>query len=54
MRKNYEKQFLDDNSKKFSLIIGDNINMFSSTKILTQANKNAVLQVNSMSNTKNI
>ncbi len=34
MRKNYEKQILDYNIEKFSPMIRDNINLFSSTEIL--------------------
>lgn len=36
MRKNYKKQILDYNIKKFSRIIIDDIEIFSSTKILMQ------------------
>ena len=54
MRKSYEKQILDYNIKKFSLMVRDDIDMFSSTKILTEANKNAELQVNSVSGAKSI
>lgn len=35
-------------------MIKNNINMFSSTKVLTEANKNITLQVNSISNVKKI
>ncbi len=35
-------------------MVRDDIDLFSSTKILTQANKNAALQVNSMSGAKKI
>ncbi len=54
MRKGYEKQILDYNVEKFSLMIRYNIDLFSSTKILTQANENATLQVNSVSDAKKI
>ena len=54
MSKSYKRQILDYNIKKFSLIVRADINLFSSTKILTQANKNAALQVNSMSGAKKI
>lgn len=54
MKKNYKKQILDPNIKIFSIIVRDNINIFSSTKILTQSEKNVVLQINSMSNAKKI
>lgn len=37
--------------KKFS-IVGDNINIFSSTKIVIQAHKNTVLWINFISGTK--
>lgn len=43
IRKSYEKQILDHNVKKFSLIVRVNLDMFFSTKILTQANQNAKL-----------
>ena len=43
MRKNYKRQIFDYNIEKFSLMIKDDINLFSFTKILTQANKNAAL-----------
>ena len=42
MRKDYEKQILNYNIEKFSLMIRDNIDMFSSTKILIQVDKNAI------------
>ena len=54
IKKGYEKQILDHNVEKFSLIVKDDIDMFSSTKTLTKANKNAVLQVDSVSSTKSI
>ncbi len=54
MRKGYEKQILDYNIEKFSLIVGDDIDLFSSTKILTQADENAALQVNSVNGAKKI
>ena len=54
MRKGYEKQILDHNVEKFSLMVKDDIDMFSSTEILTKANKNAVLQINSVSGAENI
>ncbi len=43
MRKGYKKQILDYNVEKFSLIVRDDIDLFSSTKILTQDDKNAAL-----------
>lgn len=54
MKKNYKIQILTHNIKKFNLIIRDDINLFFPTKILTQTNKNAVLQVNSMSDAKKV
>ncbi len=54
MRKSYEKQILDHNVEKFSLMVRDDINMFSSTETLTEADKNAELQVNSVSSAKKI
>ena len=54
MRKGYEKQILDHNVKKFSLIIRANLDMFSSTETLIQADQNAALQVNSVSGAKKI
>ncbi len=54
MKKKYKRQILDYNVEKFSLIVRDNIDLFSSTEILTQAIKNATLQVNSMSGTEKI
>ena len=54
MRKSYEKQILDHNVEKFSLMVKDDIDMFSSTEILTEADKNAALQVNSVSDAKKI
>lgn len=54
MRKGYEKQILDHNVEKFSLIVRDDIVMFSSTKTFTEADKNATLQVNSVSGAKKI
>lgn len=54
MGKNYEKQILDHSIEKFSLIIKDNIDMFSSTKALTEVNKNVVLQINSINSAKKI
>ncbi len=54
MRKGYEKQIQDYNVEKFSLMIKDDIDLFSSTQILTQADENAVLQVNSVSDAMKI
>lgn len=49
MRKGYKRQILDQKDKKFNWMVKDDINMFSSTKILMQSNKNAILQINSLS-----
>ncbi len=54
MRKGYKKQILDYNVEKFSLMVRDDIDLFSSTEILTQADKNTALQVNSVSSAKKI
>ncbi len=54
MRKGYEKQIPDYNVEKFSLMVRDDIDLFSSTEILTQANENAALQVNSVNGAKKI
>ena len=43
MRKGYEKQILDHNVKKFSLMVKADVNMFSSAETLTQADQNAAL-----------
>lgn len=45
-RKDYEKQILDHNIKKLNLIVRANLNIFFFTKTLTQANQNAILQIN--------
>ena len=54
IRKGYEKQILDHNVKKFSLMVRADLDMFSSAKILTQADQNAALQINSVSGAKKI
>ncbi len=54
IRKSYKRQILDYNIEKFSLMVKDDINLFSSTKILTQADENVALQVNSVSSAKKI
>ncbi len=54
LRKSYEKEILDHNVEKFSLMIRDGIDLFSSSKILTQTDKNTALQVNSVSSEKKI
>lgn len=54
VKNNYEKQILDHNDKKLSLIVRDNINLFSSTDIPTKANYNAILQVNFVGSAKKI
>ena len=52
MRKSYKKQVLDHNVEKFVLMVSDDIDMFSSTETLTEVDKNAALQVNSVSGAK--
>ena len=52
--KGYEKWGLDHNIEKFSLMVRDDIDMFSFTKTLTQDNKNAALQINFVSGAKSI
>ncbi len=52
--KGYEKQILDHNVEKFSLMIRANLARFSSAKTLTQADQDAALQVNSVSGAKKI
>ncbi len=54
MRKDYKRQILDYNVEKFSLMVRDDIDLISSTKILTQTNKNAALQVNSVTGANKI
>ena len=54
MRKSYKKQIPDHNMKKLSLMARDDIDMFSSIEKLTKADKNAALQVNSVSGGKSI
>ncbi len=54
MRKSYERQILDCNIEKFSLMVRDNINLFSFTKIVTQVDGNVALQVYSVSGVKKI
>lgn len=54
IRNDYKKQIVDHNVEKFRMIVRDDIDMFLTTKILMQANKNTVLQVNSVSDTKKI
>lgn len=54
MRKHYKKQILDHNVEKFSLIVRDDIDMFLFTKILTEVDKNAILQVKLVSSAKKI
>ena len=43
MTKDYEKQILNHNIEKFSLIVRDDISIFFSIETLTEADKNAVL-----------
>ena len=54
MGKSYKKQILDHNVEKFSLMVRDDIDMFFSTETLTEADKNAALQFNSVSGAKSI
>ena len=54
MKKGYEKQILGHNLEKFGLMIRADLDMFSSAKILTQADRNAALQVNPVSGAKKI
>lgn len=43
MRKSYKKQILNHKLKKFSLIVRNDIDIFSFTKVLIEIDKNAVL-----------
>lgn len=52
IKKDYKKQILDHNIKKFNLKVKNNIDMFFSTKKLAQTKKNSVLQVNSVRDVK--
>ncbi len=52
MMKSYKKQILDHNFEKLSLMVRDDIDMFSSTETLNKADKNTALQVNSVSSAK--
>ena len=54
IKKGYKRQILDYNVEKFNLMVRNDIDLFSSTKILTQTDKNAALQVNSVSDAKKI
>ena len=54
MRKGYERQIPNHNIEKFSLMVRDDIDMFSSIEILIQVDKNTILQVNSMNDAKKI
>ena len=54
MKNDYEKQILDHNVEKFSLMVKDDIDIFSSTETLIKADKNTILQVNSVSGAKSI
>ena len=54
MRKGYEKQILDWNIEKFSLMVKADLDIFASAETLTQANQNAELQVNLVSGVINI
>lgn len=54
MRQIYKRQILDYNIEKFNLIVKDDINMFLFSKILKWADKNVVLLINFVNNTKKI
>lgn len=54
MGQSYKNQILDHNIEKFSLIVRDDIDKLSSTKRPIQVDKNAILQINSMSDVKKI
>lgn len=54
MKIDYEKQILDYNIKRFSLMVRVDLDMFLSTQIFTQDNQNAELQINSRSSVKKI
>ena len=54
MKKDYEKQILDHNVEKFSLMVREDIDMFSSIETIIEADKNAIMQVNSVSGAKSI
>lgn len=54
IKKGYKKYIIDQNIKKFSLIVRNNIDIFFSSKILIKINKNAILQVNFVSTVKKI
>lgn len=43
IKKGYEKQILNHNAEKFSQMIRDNIDIFSSNKKFTEVEKNAAL-----------
>lgn len=54
MNKDYKNQILDHNVNKFNLMVKNNLDMFSSGKILTQTNQDIALQINFISNAKKI
>lgn len=54
MRKGYEKQILDYNVEKFNMIVTADLDMFSSMEILTQADQDVSLHINSISGVKKI
>lgn len=54
MRTDYHKQIFNHNVEKFSLIVKNDIDIFSSTEILTEAKKITALQVNSVNSAKSI
>lgn len=54
IRKKDMRQILNHYFEKFSLMIRDDIEILSSTKIPIQPNKNVILEVNFVSGAKNI
>lgn len=54
MKKGYKGQVLNHNIEKFSQMVKDDMDIFSNTKILMQTNQNVILQIQSMSGTKEI
>lgn len=54
MKKGYKKQILNHNVEKFSLMIKANLNIVFSVKTLIQADQNAALQINPVSNAKKL
>ena len=54
MKKDYERRILDYNIEKFSLMVKNDIDIFSSIEIPTKVDKNIILSVNSISDVKKI